>query len=128
MNIIVDTSVWADYFKGKKQADKLNRLIDDNLICTNDLILAELIPFLRIQNQIEIIKLLNGVAKIELKINWNEIINLQTKCIKNGINNVGIPDLIILQNTIQNNLTLFTFDKHFKLIKKFIQFELLYNQ
>ena len=124
MNILIDTSVWVDYFKGKKQADSLNQLIEENLICINDLILTELIPLLKIRNQIGIINLLNEVTKIELKIEWSEIITFQTKCLKKGINRVGIPDLIILQNVIQNNLTLFTFDRHFKLIKKLFPFEI----
>jgi len=32
---------------------------------------------------------------------------------KNGINKVGIPDLIIAQNAIKNNIPLFSLDKHF---------------
>ena len=124
MNVLIDTSVWIDYFKGKKHADSLNQLIEENLICINDLILTELVPLLKIKNQTEIINLLNEVTKIGLNIEWDEIITFQTKCLKKGINRVGIPDLIILQNVIQNNLTLYTFDKHFMLIKTLFPFEL----
>jgi hypothetical protein len=44
--------------------------------------------------------------------------------IKKGINKVGIPDLIMLDNVIANNLVLFTEDKHFKLMQKNIVFDL----
>lgn len=44
-------------------------------------------------------------------------IDMQTQNITNGINKVGIPDLIIAQNAINNNLLLFSFDKHFSLMR-----------
>ena len=47
MKVLVDTSVWIDYFRSGDNTDELNSLIDDNLIFTNDLILTEVIPFLR---------------------------------------------------------------------------------
>lgn len=41
---------------------------------------------------------------------------MQLTCLRNGINKVGIPDLIIAQHAIQNNLSLFSLDKHFTLL------------
>ncbi|EMS34223.1 hypothetical protein C943_04041 [Mariniradius saccharolyticus AK6] len=43
----------------------------------------------------------------------------------NGVNKVGIPDLIILQQTIDEKISLFTFDKHFSLMKGHLEFELI---
>lgn len=43
--------------------------------------------------------------------------------LKDGINNVGIPDLIIMQQVIEEKLVLYTFDKHFKLMNTFLNFE-----
>ncbi len=37
------------------------------------------------------------------------------------------PNLIILQNVIQNDLALYSFGKYFKLMKKYIQFELIFD-
>jgi len=125
MNVLVDSSVWIDYFKSGKNSKEMDDYIDQNIICTNDLILAELIPSLRLKNETKVIKLLNQLTKISLTINWRDIIEFQTTCIKNGINKIGIPDLVILDNVIQNNLTLYTFDKHFVLIKQHINFNLL---
>ena len=70
----------------------------------NHLILSGLTPNLRIIKQNKLIDLLKEISKISLNINWNQIIEYQTICLKNGINNVGIPDLIIVDNTIQNDL------------------------
>ncbi len=49
---------------------------------------------------------------------------MQTQNLKNGINKVGIPDLIIAQNVIDNNLELYTFDHHFKLMSTLHGFRL----
>ena len=125
MNILVDSSVWIDYFRSGINSGKLDRYIDQNLICINDLILAELVPFLKVKKQFDVIELLYNVTRLPLNINWQNIIRFQTLCIQNGINKVGIPDLIILDNVIQNNLILFTLDKHFGLINRHINFEIL---
>lgn len=125
MKILVDSSVWIDYFRTGSKSQKLDVFIDENLLCTNDLILAELIPFLKVTKQTKLIKLLNTVEKIPLIIRWQEIIKTQTLCLENGVNKIGIPDLIIIDNIIQNDLILYSFDKHFKLISRYISFNLI---
>ena len=123
-NILVDSSVWIDYFSGKPEVLILDKLIDKNLICINDLILSELVPFLKHKRQNKIIELLYSIKNISLEISWDRIINYQYTNLKNGINKVGIPDLIIIQNIIDNDLELLTTDKHFSLIQKNINFSL----
>ncbi len=125
MKILVDSSIWIDYFRSGINSGKLDLYIDQNLICINDLILAELVPFLKVNKQFRVIKLLYTITCIPLDINWQNIIDIQAVCIQNGINQVGIPDLVILDNLIQNDLILFTLDKHFNLIHKHINFEIL---
>ena len=51
MSVIVDTSVWIDYFRSGNNSAKLDFLIDEDLIVINDLILAELVPFLKVQTK-----------------------------------------------------------------------------
>ena len=125
MSILVDSSVWIDYFRDGKYSNQLDYYIEQNIISTNDLILAELIPVLKLKRKFPVVSLLRNITIIPLVINWENIINYQTTCLKHGINKVGIPDLIILDNVIQNDLTLFSLDKHFKLINNHIGFELL---
>jgi hypothetical protein len=64
--------------------------------------------------------LLRSIEKIKIDINWDDIIRMQTINLKNGLNRVGIPDLIIAQNSIQNQVRLFSFDKHFEIMKQYI--------
>jgi len=94
----------------------LDLLIEEDLLAINDLILAELVPYLRIKRQRKLLSLLHSVERIPLEIDWGGIVEMQVKCIRSGINKIGIPDLIIAQNAIQNNQVLFSLDKHFGLI------------
>jgi len=122
--VLVDSSVWIGFFKGIDQANELNNLIDKNLLCINDLILSEILPSLIVRRENELVDILNSIDKAELRIDWIGITQMQIQNIKNGINKVGIPDLIIAQNAIQNDTKLFTFDKHFGLMKKAIGLKL----
>ena len=124
MSVLVDTSIWIEYFRTGNNSGKVDFLIDENLIVINDLILAELVPSLRIRNQRKIIKLLYNINKLELSINWDQIIEFQFKCLKNGLNGIGIPDLIIAQNAKQNYCQIYSLDIHFKLMKDILRLQL----
>jgi len=50
MLVLVDTSVWIDYFRAGNKSAELDDLIDENIIVINELILAELIPFLKLKH------------------------------------------------------------------------------
>ena len=117
MSVLVDTSVWVEYFRSGNNSEKLDFLIDENLIVTNDLILSELIPFLKVRKQRKLTNLLLDINRLNLSINWGQIIEYQYKCLKNGLNGVGIPDLIIAQNAKQNNCEIYSLDNHFSLMK-----------
>jgi predicted nucleic acid-binding protein len=124
--ILVDSSIWIDYFKRIESpvSSELDTLIDNGNIYTNDLILSEIIPYLKLKNQKELIDILLSLERLPMNINWNEIIEFQTLNLRTGINKVGIPDLLIVQNVIQNEAVLFTIDRHFELMKKNIKLRL----
>ena len=123
MSILVDTSIWIEYFRSGNNSGKLDFLIDENLIVINELILAELVPFLKVRNQQKVINLLYNINKLNLLIDWNQIIEFQFKCLKNGLNGIGIPDLIIVQNAKQNRCEIYSLDSHFRLIKDILEFK-----
>lgn len=64
MEVLVDTSVWIDYFRGAENSRSLDFLIDENLIVTNEIILAELLPFIKIKKQANLAKLLQKLVKL----------------------------------------------------------------
>ncbi|MFN2365665.1 MAG: PIN domain-containing protein [Desulfurivibrionaceae bacterium] len=125
MSVLIDTSVWVEYFRnGNNFFDQLDFLLDENLVVTNDLILAELVPFLKIRNQRKLIVLLQKISRLEIVVNWEQLIAWQYKLLKNGINGLGIPDLIIAQNAKQNHCTIYSLDSHFKLMEDIVGIQL----
>ena len=124
MSVLVDTSVWIEYFRKGNDFGKVDFLIDENIIVINELILTELIPFLKLQNHLKLINLLKNINKKRITINWDNLVEIQCQCLKKGINGVGIPDLIISQNAIQNNCKIYSLDKHFHEMSKFLAFDI----
>lgn len=124
MDVLVDTSIWVDYFRGDNHSADMDTFIDENLVVTNAIILAELVPYLKVRKQIAVIKLLQEISRIPLQINWDEIIDFQVRCLNAGANGMGIPDLIIAQNAKQNNCKIYSLDKHFRLLNQVIKVKL----
>ncbi|MCK5133323.1 MAG: PIN domain-containing protein [Candidatus Sabulitectum sp.] len=124
MQVLVDSSIWIDYFKDGRRSEKLDYLIDENIVVTNDLILAELIPFLRIRNQRKIVGLMETIKKLSMDIIWDEIIEYQYMCLKKGVNGIGLPDLVIAQNAKQHHAEIYTLDSHFAMMKNILELEL----
>ena len=118
--VLVDSSVWVHFFK-YSEASILTDLIAENLACTNELILTELIPFAHYKKQQGLIEGLLAVEIIPLAIDWEGIRMLQITNLQNGINHVGIPDLIIAQQALEYKMQLWSTDKHFELMADIIE-------
>ena len=116
MKVLVDSSVWVAYFRGAACVSAVDWLIEEGLIVTNDLIVAELTPPLLVRGEQKLARLLLEIERPPLTLDWGGIIQLQVACIRNGINKVGISDLIIAQQAMQNNFSLYSLDKHFALL------------
>lgn len=109
MLVLVDTSVWIDYFRSGHQS-------------------AELIPFLKLKHHVKVIQLLSEIKRIPLKIDWGGIIESQWLCLKSGSNGIGIPDLIIAQNATENSCEVFSLDKHFLMLSQVLGVKLYQTQ
>jgi predicted nucleic acid-binding protein len=124
MSVLVDSSIWIEYFRGSMDDGRLGFLIEENLVVINDLILAELIPALHVRRQRKLIGLMREIICPPLQLDWADLIQMQIACLKHGINKVGIPDLMIAQHAIQNHLELYTRDKQFRLIAQHVPLSL----
>lgn len=124
MKVLLDSSVWVAYFRGTRDLSTVDLLIEEGLVSTNDLILAELTPRLLVRGENRLVTLLYDIDRPAMSIDWDGIIQLQVTCIRNGINKVGIPDLIVAQHAMQNNLTLFSLDKHFVFLSRHVPLRL----
>ncbi|MFU8860332.1 MAG: PIN domain-containing protein [Cyclonatronaceae bacterium] len=123
-SILIDSSVWIEYFRTGRP-DKLDRIIEEGLACINELILSELVPPLILKKETGIIEGLKATGMVPMNIDWDIIRDYQVMNLRNCINRVGIPDLIILQQVIDQKITLFSFDKHFKLMQNHLTFDLI---
>ena len=124
MKVLVDSSVWVAYLRGTRDLPALDWLIEEGLVVTNDLILAELLPPLLVRGERKLVGLLRDIERLPLALDWDDIIQMQATCLRHGINKIGVPDLIIAQHARQNNLSLFSLDKHFALISKHVPLHL----
>jgi predicted nucleic acid-binding protein len=122
--ILVDSSVWIAFFRGSIPQKALFELIDANQICINDLVLSEIVPSLLMRKEKGLVDTLYRILRYPLSINWLELINYQVKNLRKGINRVGISDLIIMQNVIQQNLVLYTLDSHFTKMAEIFPFKI----
>ena len=123
MKVLVDTSIWIGFFS-KGDHTHLEDLIREDLVIINDVILAELLPFLHHAKAYKAAAALQAIEKYPLDIHWPAIIELQKLNLRNGNNKVGIPDLIICQYTIQHRIPIWTNDKHFRLMHKHVNISL----
>jgi|GEM_PF-200374 len=122
--VLVDSSVWIDFFRSS-ESTSLDLYIEENLVSVNDIVLSELMPKLVLERRTEVIQGLESLNKVPLNIDWNLIRHYQVLNLKNGVNKVGLPDLIILQQVIEEKLTLFSYEKHFRLMQNFLKFDLM---
>ncbi|MDR1220529.1 MAG: hypothetical protein LBK73_13100 [Treponema sp.] len=97
---------------------EISQLSIDNLALTNKIILSELIPSAMANKEYEFIDCLSGIGIVLLDIDWDGIIGIQYQCIKTGINKLGLLDIAIAQNVKQNNIKIFSTDKHMILLSK----------
>lgn len=122
--ILIDSSIWINYFKGEKESELLSTLITNGLAVTNDIILTEIIPILKHRKQEELIAGLMSLENQAINIFWEGLRQLQLLNLRSGLNKVGIPDLIIVQSCLENNFELWTLDKHFIIMADYLELKL----
>ena len=118
VKVIVDTSVWIDYFKFGRYIPEIKSLLEQQRLITNDVIMAELLPIIIHDKKEQIAELLNALERIPVFVNWNGLIDAQIKCLKNGFNKIGLLDLMILQTSIDHSVEIFSVDKNFQALGK----------
>lgn len=122
--VLVDSSIWVNYFRTNENAEILTQLFDEERVVINDVILTELLPAMNLYAKKILIEKMRALECLPVFINWEGIISLQTQCLKHGVNGVGLPDLMIVQTALEYRIPIFTIDKHFKKIHSFLKFEI----
>jgi predicted nucleic acid-binding protein len=128
-DILVDTSVWLEFFRVRESpyAEALDRLLEDERVCTANLIKAEIIPGARTPRQFRELKAYFDILPLarEPASLWEEIIDAQFRLKRAGINGISIPDLIIAVVAKTNEKVIFTKDSDFQRIRRVLSIELL---
>jgi len=119
MSVLVDSSVWVSFFRGtrgeEEVAKALDYLLSGDEVVINEVIKTEVVPMMVARG--EDATLFDAVSCSGLTIDWPAVRDLQVKCLKKGINRIGIGDLVIALDAVSRKVPLFSLDKHFRLIE-----------
>lgn len=126
--ILIDTSVWIAYFKASATA--LVERVDDILtaaeICVPKVVIAELMQGAKSDQEVAVIGEFIGAFTIidQHDETWEKAGRLSFQMKRKGIT-VHLVDCYIAVIADENRCGLFTLDKHFKEITRFLKIELL---
>lgn len=117
-NILADTSVWIEFFKeGSAIGNVLENLIKEHRVWTCGIVLFELIKGVKSEKEKSlIINTLLSLEYIEMSpLLWKSAGEIAASLKKTGIN-LPMSDIFIASLAINQNLSIFTLDKHFEQI------------
>lgn len=118
--ILVDTSIWIEYFKGNKSVIETihNR---DNFNYITGPVITELIQGIKTQNEKERFSMcINALPKLQISDDdWVNAGNIGNSLRNKGVT-VPLPVLIIFTIATKNNCALYSLDKHFLIMKEAI--------
>ncbi len=86
-------------------------LLAEDMAATNALVLAELVPALRIRKREDVIRWLAFLPTYDLKIDWDDVMDVQIEFVRKSRHYASIPDLLIFQNASQHDLMMYSFDR-----------------
>jgi hypothetical protein len=117
--IVVDSSVWIDYFTGKNtpEAEKLDSVLGEEPVAIGDLVLTEVLQGFRTDKDFrkakELLMSLNVVNMLDTTIALKSAVNFRALR-KKGVTVRKTIDTIIATYCIENKLPLLHSDKDFQ--------------
>jgi len=116
--VIVDTSVWIAFFRGKQPAaSELSTLVGAGRAFLTGIVTAEILQGIKsIQEGKRILEALSGVPDLEITNQlWARIGLMSASLRQQGIT-LPLTDTALAILSIEHNFFLFTLDKHFESI------------
>lgn len=116
--ILVDTSVWIEFFKPQSSiGKKLESLIIKNSVWVCGIVLFELVQGVKSENEkAKILDALSDLEYVEMtKKLWQKSGEMSASLKKKGLN-LPLSDIYIASIAIEHKLSIFTLDKHFEQI------------
>ena len=126
--VLIDTSVWIDYFKSAN--NYIAELVDDILtnaeVYVPKSVIAELIQGAKSEKEISVIEeFVNAFHLIDQSEDtWSKAGKLSYTMKRKGIT-ANLMDCYLAIIAQENNCKILTLDRHFKDIKKFLRIELV---
>lgn len=119
--IIIDTSVWIDYFQSAKSgfSDRVDEILLYCDVSVPTVVIAELIQGVHSNKEISVIENFLDAFHIveESRETWLKAGRLSFSLKKKG-KTINLIDSYIAVIAMEQNCAIFTLDKHFKEIKK----------
>ncbi len=125
--ILVDTSVWIEFFRKKEPYYRVvSDWIDEDRICCIGLILAELLQGVKTEKELGVVKDFLYVFEFlkESKELWEKAGELSFNLNKKG-RMAGLSDCYIAAASKENGVGIITLDKHFGFIKESMDIKLI---
>lgn len=116
--VLVDTCVWIEFFKTDSAISlELESLIKTDSIWVCGIVLLELIHGVKSEDEKnKIIDALSGFKYVEMSKNlWQKAGELSASLKKKGFN-LPLSDILVSTIALEQDLRVFTFDKHFEKI------------
>ena len=118
--VLADTSVWIEFFRGNSLiGNNLEMLIIADSVEICGVVLFELLQGIKSDSEkLKINDILLNLPYVEVnKIIWQRSAEIAFNIKKKGFT-VPFSDILIAVLAIENNLSVFTLDKHFELISE----------
>ena len=115
---LVDTTIWIEFFRSRsKMADHLEMLLKENLVLTCGIVMFEILQGIKSEDEKnEVLGVLSGLPYVEMmEKTWQKAAELSVALKKGGVN-LPLSDIFIAAIAIENELPVFTLDKHFEQI------------
>jgi len=126
--VLIDTSIWIDYFKDKSPilSKKVDKILLQNEVYVPKIVIAELIQGAKSEKEISIIEdFIDAFNIIDQKENsWLKAGRLSYSLKKKG-KTINLIDCYIAVIAQEHNCQIFTLDEHFKEIQKVTKIHLL---
>ena len=116
--ILADTTIWIEFFRAKsKIGDRLEKLLMENAVWTCGMVMFEVLQGIKSEGEkINILDVMASLPYVEMtKKLWQSVAELSLLVKKNGVN-LPLSDILIAAIAIENDLSVYTLDNHFKQI------------
>ena len=118
--VLVDTSLWIDFFRGDDSAKKtVDALIDNDCICCTGVVLAELLQGAKTEKEVKFLReFIHAFEFLEAGSGtWDKAGELSFRMRTKG-HTVGLFDCFLAVLAVQYNVAMATRDAHFKALAK----------